>query len=227
MPTQLTSRRYPADDLLQAMELGCERGWPDGWPVTRPPAPGVGAPVDGAGLERGREIAFIAHGTVAAPAEKAAINAAMAGCRPEYFPVVVAGVEAIGDPRWAYHGPGTSTAGAAVLMIVNGPVARELDINAGDNLFGPGWRANLTIGRAIRLIMRNVCGSRPGTLDRGTIGHPGTLSYVIAENERESPWIPLHVERGFAADQSAVTVLRSEEHTSELQSQSNLVCRLL
>ena len=210
MPTQLASRRYPADDLLQAMELCFEKGWTDGLPVIPPTEPRVRALLDAAGLEPGREIAFIAHRNVAVTAEKAAINAAMAGCRPEYFPVVVAGVEAIGDPRWAYHGPGTSTAGAAVLMIVNGPVARELDINAGDNLFGPGWRANLTIGRAIRLIMRNVCGSRPGTLDRGTIGHPGKLSYVIAENERESPWIPLHVERGFAADQSAVTVLAAE-----------------
>jgi hypothetical protein len=94
-----------------------------------------------------------------------------------------------------------------VLLIVNGPVARELDVNAGDNLFGPGWRANMTIGRAVRLVMRNVCGSRPGTLDRGTLGHPGKLSYVIAENEAESPWPPLHVERGFRADQSAVTVI--------------------
>src|SRR5262249_35210442 len=79
--------------------------------------------------------------------------------------------------------------------------------NAGDNLFGPGWRANLTIGRAVRLVMRNVCGSMPGTLDRGTLGHPGKLSYVIAENEAERPWTPLHVERGFRPHQSAVTIL--------------------
>jgi hypothetical protein len=92
-------------------------------------------------------------------------------------------------------------------MIVNGPIARELDINAGDNLFGPGWRSNLAIGRALRLVMRNVCGSLPGLLDRGTLGHPGKLSYVIAENEAESPWTPLHVERGFRPEQSAVTVM--------------------
>jgi hypothetical protein len=101
-------------------------------------------------------------------------------------------------------------------MIVNGPIARELDINAGDNLFGPGWRANLTIGRALRLVMRNVCGSLPGLLDRGTLGHPGKLSYVIAENEGESPWTPLHVERGFSPSQSTVTVMAAEvlfEHT--------------
>jgi len=126
------------------------------------------------------------------------------------MPVVVAAVEGIGDPRWGYHGPGTSTGGAAALLIVNGPIARELDVNAGDNLFGPGWRANLTIGRALRLVMRNVCGSMPGLLDRGTVGHPGKLSYVIAENEAESPWTSLSVERGFRPEQSTVTVMAAE-----------------
>jgi hypothetical protein len=126
------------------------------------------------------------------------------------MPVVVAAIEGIGDPVWSYHGPGTSTAGAAALIVVNGPIARELDVNCGDNLFGPGWRANATIGRAVRLVMRNVCGSRPGTLDRGTLGHPGRLSYLIAENEAESPWLPLHVERGFRAEQSAVTVMAAD-----------------
>jgi hypothetical protein len=95
-------------------------------------------------------------------------------------------------------------------MIVNGPIRRELDIHGGDNLFGPGWRANLTIGRAVRLVMRNVCGSRPGTLDRGTLGHPGKLSYVIGENEEDSPWTPLHVERGFRPEQSTVTIVAAE-----------------
>jgi hypothetical protein len=161
-------------------------------------------------LEPDRQIAFITHRAVYITAEKVAINAVMAGCRPEYMPVVVAAVEGIGDPRWSYHGPGTSTGGAAVLMIVNGPIARDLDINAGDNLFGPGWRANLTIGRAVRLVMRNVCGSMPGLLDRGTLGHPGKLSFVIAENEAESPWTPLHVERGFRPEQSTVTVVASD-----------------
>src|SRR5947207_15499083 len=94
-------------------------------------------------------------------AEKVAMHAVRAGCRPEYMPVVVAAVEGIVDPRWSYHGPGTSTAGAAVLMIVNGPIARALDINAGDNLFGPGWRANLPICRSVRLVLSNVCRSVP------------------------------------------------------------------
>jgi hypothetical protein len=166
--------------------------------------------LEAARLEPNHQVAFIRDRAVAVTAEKVAINAVMAGCRPDYMPVVVAAVEAIGDPRWSYHGPGTSTGGAGVLVIVNGPVARELDINCGDNLFGPGWRANLTIGRALRLVMRNVCGSLPGLLDRGTLGHPGKLSYVIAENEADSPWAPLHVERGFRAEQSVVTVVASD-----------------
>jgi len=210
MLTALTSRRHTVDDLADAIDLAFERGWTDGLPVIPPTEARVRAMLDAAALAPDYQITFITNRNVAVTAEKAAINAVMAGCRPEYFPVVVAAVEGIGDPKWAYHGPGTSTAGAAVLMIVSGPIARELDINSGDNLFGPGWRANLTIGRAVRLIMRNVCGSRPGTLDRGTLGHPGKLSYVIAENEQDSPWTPLHVERGFAAHQSTVTVMAAE-----------------
>ena len=203
----LTSRRHRATDEADAIELCFSRGWTDGLPVVPPTPERVERMLGAVRLDPAHEITYIAHRAVSVTAEKVAINAVMAGCRPEYMPVVVAAVEAIGDPRWSYHGPGTSTAGAGVLVIVNGPVARELDINAGDNLFGPGWRANLTIGRAVRLVMRNVCGSMPGALDRGTLGHPGKLSYVIAENEAESPWTPLHVERGFRAEQSAVTIV--------------------
>jgi hypothetical protein len=210
MPGALTSHRHAAGDLAEAIELCHAQGWTDGLPVVPPTPDRVRAMLDGAGLAPGHEVAHIAHRAVSITAEKLAINAVMAGCLPEYMPVVVAAIEAIGDPRWSYHGPGTSTAGAGVLIVVNGPVARELDVNAGDNLFGPGWRANLTIGRAVRLVMRNVCGSRPGTLDRGTLGHPGKLSYVIAENEAESPWTPLHVERGFRPEQSTVTVMAAE-----------------
>jgi hypothetical protein len=207
MPAALSSRRHAVADLAEALELCDAKGWTDGLPVVPPTPDRVEAMLAAGHLSPDHQVTYIAHRAVSVTAEKVAINAVMAGCRPEYMPVVVAAVEGIGDPRWSYHGPGTSTAGAGVLLIVNGPVARQLDVNAGDNLFGPGWRANLTIGRAVRLVMRNVCGSRPGTLDRGTLGHPGKLSYVIAENEAESPWPPLHVERGLRPDQSAVTVV--------------------
>src|SRR5256712_11702686 len=210
MPVTLTSKRYQVQDAADAIEFCFQQGWPDGVPGVRPRPAGVSAMLEAARLEPSQQVAFITSGAVSVTAEKVAVNAVMAGCKPEYMPVVVAAVEGIGDPTWSYHGPGTSTGGAAVLMIANGPIARELEINAGDNLFGPGWRANLTIGRALRLVMRNVCGSRPGLLDRGTLGHPGKVSYVIAENEPDSPWTPLHVERGFSPGQSTVTVMAAE-----------------
>jgi hypothetical protein len=205
----LTSKRHKVEDL-DAVEFCFQQGWTDGLPVIPPTEDRVRSMLKAAALEPEDEIGFIENRAVHVSAEKVALNAVMAGCRPEYMKVVVAAVRALCDPAWGYHGPGTSTGGAGVLLIVNGPVVRELDINSGDNLFGPGWRSNATIGRAVRLVMRNIAGSRPGLLDRGTLGHPGRLSYVIAENEVESPWTPLHVERGFKKEQSAVTILAAE-----------------
>src|SRR5258708_24194037 len=210
MPGTLTSKRYTVEDGAEAIDVCLEKGGTDGLPVVPPTEAAVRAMLDAARLAADAQIAYIRDRATGVAAEQVVINAVMAGCKPEYMPVVVAAVEGIGDPRWGYHGPGTSTGGAAVLLIVNGPIARELDVNAGDNLFGPGWRANLSIGRALRLVMRNVCGSMPGLLDRGTVGHPGKLSYVIAENEAESPWTPLSVERGFRPEQSTVTVMAAE-----------------
>jgi hypothetical protein len=210
MTTTFASKRHVVSDLAQAMDLCYERGWTDGLPVAPPTEPAVGRMLDAAGLAPDAQLAFITNRQVAVTAEKVAINAVMAGCLPEYMPVVVAAVEAIADPLWGYHGPATSTGGAGPLLIVNGPIARRLEMNCEDNLFGPGWRSNATIGRAIRLVMRNVIGTLPGLLDRGTLGHPGKYSYVIAENEAESPWIPFHVQRGLRPEQSAVTVLAAE-----------------
>src|SRR5947209_18856644 len=210
MSVTLTSKRHRVADVGDAIEFCFAQGWTDGLPVIPPTEDRVGAMREAARVDGKQEVGFIAHRSVSVTAEKVAINAVMAGCKPEFMPVVVAAVEGIADPRWSYHGPGTSTAGAGVLMIVNGPIAGDLDVNAGDNLFGPGWRANLTIGRAVPLVMRNGCGSMPGTLDRGTLGHPGKLSYVIAENEAASPWTPLHVERGFRPHRATVTVMAAE-----------------
>ncbi len=210
MTMTLASKRHVVADLGQAMDLCYERGWTDGLPVVPPTEAVVQKMLDAVGLAPDAQLAFITNRQVAVTAEKVAINAVMAGCLPEYMPVVVAAVEAIADPLWGYHGPATSTGGAGPLLIVNGPIARRLEMNCEDNLFGPGWRPNATIGRAIRLVMRNVIGTLPGLLDRGTLGHPGKYSYVIAENEAESPWVPLHVQRGCKPGESAVTVLAAE-----------------
>jgi hypothetical protein len=203
---ELKSRRHTAQDIAGAIELCYTNGWTDGLPVVPATAERITAMLEAAGLEPDHQLAFIENRQVSVTAEKVAINAVMAGCKAEYMPVVAAAVEALADPAYGYHGPATSTGGSAVFMLVNGPIARELDLNSGDNLFGPGWRANATIGRAIRLIMRNVIGTLPGELDRSSLGHGGKYSYCIAENEVDSPWPPFHTTRGFKAEQNAVTV---------------------
>ena len=204
---QLQSRSYDAPDMAQAIELCYARGWTDGLPVIPPTADRIESMLAAAGLAPDKQVAFIENRQVSVTAEKIAINAVLAGCKPEYMPVIVAAVEALGDPLYGYHGPATSTGGSAVFMVVNGPIARELEMNSGDNLFGPGWRPNATIGRAVRLIMRNTIGTLPGELDRSSLGHPGKYTFCIAENEAESPWPPLHVDRGFRREQNAVTIL--------------------
>jgi hypothetical protein len=142
-----------------------------------------------------------------ATVEKVAVNAVIAGCLPEHFPVVLAGVKAVAQEEFNLGGVQATTGGPAPLMIVNGPIRKELNINCGPNLFGPGWRANATIGRAMRLVLINVAGGQPGVMDKSTFGHPGKYSYCIGENEEISPWEPLHVEKGFAAERSTVTVI--------------------
>jgi hypothetical protein len=142
---QLKSRHYEAPDMADAMELCYSKGWSDGLPVVPPTEDRIRAMLAAAALEPDKQLAFIENRQVSVTAEKVAINAVLAGCKPEYMPVVVAAVEALGDPLYGYHGPATSTGGSAVFMVVNGPIARELDMNCGDNLFGPGWRANATI----------------------------------------------------------------------------------
>lgn len=203
----LQSKRYDLLNTAEAMEFCYAKGWTDGIPVVPPTEGAISTMLDVAGLEPDEEITFIEDRQVSVLAEKVAINAVMAGCKPEYMAVVVTALKAIGDPRWAYHGPATSTGGAAVFMLVNGPAVHELGINYGEDLFSPGWRSNATIGRAVRLVMRNVIGTLPGQLDRSTLGHAGKYTFCIAENEEESPWPPFHTERGFRPEQSTVTVL--------------------
>lgn len=143
-------------------------------------------------------------------AEKVAVNAVMAGCRAEYLPVVLASLESTLDPSFNLNGIQCTTHPSGVLVIVNGPMAKDLEINAKHNCFGPGWRANATIGRAVYLCLRNIGGAIPGYTDKATQGHPGKYSYCVAENEEESPWVPFHVERGFPGEASTVTVVGGE-----------------
>ena len=139
-----------------------------------------------------------------------AVNAVMAGCAPEYLPVVVSAVSAITRPRYGLSHRQTTTHPATALIIVNGPIARRLRINSGSGLFGPGWRANATIGRALRLCLINLGGAIPGEVDRAQHAHPGKYTYCIAENEDANPWESYHVERGFARDESTLTLMCGE-----------------
>ncbi len=138
--------------------------------------------------------------------EKVAINAVMAGCKPEYFPVVLAGVEGLCDLRLCAHGLSITLMSGAPLAIINGPVRRKIGLNCGHNALGHGFRANATIGRALRLVTMNIGGAKPHGVTKATMGHPGQYSFVVAENEEASPLVPLHVERGFKKEDSVVTL---------------------
>ena len=206
----LTANAFDLDPGHDPVEFCYARRWTDGLPVVPPTEGRVLRML--AGTRRGPEetVAWIPPRRGRATVERIAINAVMAGCRPEYMPVLMAAVEALADPAFNLNGVQVTTHVTGPLLIVNGPVVRELDINSGPNVFGPGWRANATIGRAVRLILLNIGGAKPGVLDRSTLGHPGKYTYCIAENEAVSPWEPFHVSRGCRTDESAVTVFAAE-----------------
>jgi len=197
-------------DPAALIELYYQKGWTDGLPVVPPSENSLNAMLAACGLRGEDVVGNIETRNVLITADKVAVNAALAGCLPEYMPVVVAAVKGICHPEFGYHGPATSTGGAAVATLVNGPISRELPINARDNVFGPGFRANATIGRALRLLMMNSINTRPGALDRSTLGNPGKYTLCFAEDEEGSPWQPLHVERGFRKEDSTVTVFATE-----------------
>jgi hypothetical protein len=138
--------------------------------------------------------------------ENAAANAVMAGCLPEYFPVLVTTLAALEEEKNYVNMAASSTSSPSILMIVNGPIRDRIGVNYRDGLFGPGFRANACLGRAVRLCFMNGFDARPGTLDRGTLGNPSKYTLCIADNEEESPWGPLHVSRGFLPEDSCVTV---------------------
>ncbi len=208
------------DNALEAVEHYFERGWTDGLPVVPATADRVHEFLAAAGKAPGDVIGEVATRGRVITAEKVAVNAVMAGCRPEYMPVVVAVMEAMCEPQFNYHGSLASTGGSAQLIVVGGPIARELGVNGGVNLFGPGFRPNSTIGRAIRLIIMNVTGGSPGVMDKSTMGQGGKYSMCIAESLDHSPWEPLQVTRGFGLEENVVTVfavhspMQMIDHTS-------------
>ncbi|HEY1349077.1 MAG TPA: hypothetical protein VGF67_05575 [Ktedonobacteraceae bacterium] len=206
----LTSRRFELADPAEAVEFCYRQGWTDGLPVVPPTPARVSEFLAYAGRDPDEMLGTIPARNRVISAEKVAINAVMAGCLPNYMPVIVTAIEAMCQEEFNLHGISATTGGTAPLLIVSGPVAQQLHINSGVNCFGPGVRANATIGRAIRLILMNVGGSLPGVLDKACLGHPGKYSYCIAEDMEGNPWESLGSERGMPADVSSVTVFAGE-----------------
>ena len=187
-----------------------ERGWGDGLPAIPPTRERVARLLSGSRRRPDEVTAVLVPRLGRATVEAIAVNSVMAGALPEHLPVIMAAVEAVADPAFNLQAIQTTTHPCSPLVIVNGPIARRLGIHAGGNVLGQGTRANAVIGRALRLILQNVGGARPGKEDRATHGHPGKFSYCMAENEAASPWTSLSAERGFAASESTVTVCGSE-----------------
>src|SRR5438105_11383427 len=183
-----------------------DKGLTDGLPVVPPTRERVDRAIEASGRAADEVVALVPPNYGRATVEKIAVNAVMAGCRPEYLPVVLAAVEAVCDEAFDLHGVSATTNAPAPLIVVNGPIRRVLDSNSGAGLFGSGWRANATIGRALRLVCVNVGGAIPGFVSMSTLAHPGRYTYCIGEHEEASPWPSLAVEHGFAPDDSTVAL---------------------
>ncbi|HET8577714.1 MAG TPA: hypothetical protein VFO18_11485 [Methylomirabilota bacterium] len=205
------SPRYPAPDDLDTFQSWIvEQGWGDGLPIIPPTAERLRRMLAGTRRAPDELVAVLPPRLGQASVERIAVNAVMAGALPEHLPVILAAVEAVADHAFNLQAVQTTTHPCSPLIIVNGPIAARLGINAAGNALGQGSRPNAVIGRALRLVLQNVGGARPGSEDRATHGHPGKFAYCIAENEAASPWAPLSVERGFALEDSTVTVCGSE-----------------
>jgi hypothetical protein len=206
----LRARRVELADLEDEFEAVFARGWTDGLPVVPPTESRVLRMLEG--TSRGPEdvVAVVPPDLVEVTVEKVAINAVMAGCLPEHLPWVLAAVEAVCNDEFNMHGVLATTMPVGPVIVANGPGAAAVGIHSGGNALGQGHRANLTIGRALQLVVRNVGGGRPGGVDRATHGNPGKLSFCFAEDEGASPWTPLAVSRGLPAGADAVTVFAGE-----------------
>ena len=204
--------KFQAEDFMKAFEQMnssfLDEGWSDGFPLMAPTPQAVEHMLSGTSFDREKVIGVLEPGNGVATVEKIAINAVMAGCRPEHLPVIITAVQCLVDPKMILRNMAMSTGPHAPLIIVNGPIAKELNINAKCCALGPGSisYANTVIGRSIRLIMMNVGHCYPGVGDMDTIGSPTKYSMCVAENEEDNPWEPFHVEKGYDRDTSTVTV---------------------
>lgn len=191
-----------------------ERGWSDGLPLVPPTAQRVQRMLEGTSRSPGEIVANVPPNLIDCTIEKAAVNAVMAGCRPEYFPIVLAAVSAVCTDTFNMHGLLATTMPVAPVLVVNGPIAKRIGMNTGLNVLGQGNRANSTIGRALQLIIRNVGGGRPGEVDRATLGQPGKAGFCFAEDEANSPWLPLSSDFGHDLGTDTVMAFSGESPRS-------------
>jgi len=208
--SKLRARRVEIASMEDEIEALFDRGWTDGLPVVPPTEQRVLAMLEGTSRPADEVVACVAPDLVDCTVEKVAINAVMAGCRPEYLPVVIAAVEAACSDAFNIHGLLATTMPNAPVIVVNGPIRRAIGMNSGKNVLGQGNRANNSIGRALQLVIRNVGGGRPGEVDRATFGTPGKLGFCFAEDEEGSPWQPLSVDLGAERGVSTVTLFPGE-----------------
>lgn len=206
----IVARRIEVAPLEDEIEACFEREWSDGLPVVPPTPTRVYRMLQGTTRSPDEVIGIIPPDLAPCTVEKVAINAVMAGCKPEYLPVVLAAVEAALIDEFCMHGLLCTTMFAGPMVVVNGPIAARIGMNARENALGQGNRANATIGRALQLVIRNVGGGKPGGIDRACLGNPGKYTFCFAEDEAGSNWDSLAVERGFAPDASTVTLFAAD-----------------
>ena len=206
----LAARRVEVADAEDEFEAMFDRGWTDGLPVVPPTEQRVMRMLTGTTRQPTDVVAIVPPDLVEITVEKVAINAVMAGCKPEYLPWVIAALEAVCNDTFNIHGVLATTMPVGPVIVCNGPGTRAIGMNSGMNVFGQGNRANLTIGRAVQLIIRNIGGGRPGEVDRATHGNPGKLSFCFAEDELGTPWTTLSESRGISRTTDAVTVFPGE-----------------
>ena len=207
---KLAARRVQLATELDPAEEMYDRGWTDGLPVIAPTDLRIARMLAGTSRQPDEIVGLIPPNLVECTVEKVAINAVLAGCRPEYMPVLLAAIDAALDPLFSMHGLLCTTWFSGPALIVNGPISRQIGLNSGSNCFGQGTRANSTIGRALQLLIRNVGGGRPGEIDRSVFGHPGKVGFCFAEDETDTDWTPLHVHRGFDPASSVVTLFHGD-----------------
>lgn len=224
---RMGARRITLGAAEEPFEFMFEQGLTDGLPVIPPTPERVARMLAGTRRDPLEVVAIVPPNLTSATIEKVAANAVMAGCRPEYLPVVIAALEAVCTDTFNAHGIMATTAGATPIIVVNGPIRRRLGMNMGIQALGSGFRPNATIGRALKLALRNLGGARPGEIERSALGAAGKFTMCIAEWEERSPWEPLHVERGFGRDESVVTLFGLESGSHQMSDHTARTARAL